>query len=255
MIIDTHCHLNDEELYKDYKNVVKRAKEAGITTLFVVGWDYESSKQAIEIAESDENIFAIVGYHPCNIEGVSDEEFNKTMSLLDHPKVVALGEIGLDYYWVKEAEKREYQKRFFIRQINEANKHNLPISIHCRDAIDDCLRVLKENHVNKGGVMHCYSGGSEYMNEFLKVGMYISLGGPVTFKNAKAPKEVAIKVPFDKLLVETDSPYLAPHPLRGSVNEPANTLLVVQEIARLRNVSEEEVADQTTKNAKRLFNI
>ncbi len=255
MIIDTHCHLNDEELYNDYENVVKRAKEAGITTLFVVGWDYESSKLAIEIAETRENIYAIVGYQPCNIEGVSDEEFNKTMSLLDHPKVIAVGEIGLDYYWVKEIEKRELQKQFFIRQIEEANKHNLPISIHCRDAIDDCLRILKDNRVNKGGVMHCYSGGPEYMNEFIKVGMYISLGGPVTFKNAKAPKEVAIKVPFDKLLVETDSPYLAPHPLRGSVNEPANTLLVVQEIARLRELSEEEVAKQTSENAKRLFNI
>ena len=255
MIIDTHCHLNDEELYQDYKNVVKRAKEAGITTLFVVGWDYESSKLAIEIAESQENIFAIVGYQPCNIEGVSDEEFNKTMSLLNHPKVIAVGEIGLDYYWVKEPKKRELQKQFFIRQIDEANKHNLPISIHCRDAIDDCLKILKEHHVNKGGVMHCYSGGFEYMNEFLKVGMYISLGGPVTFKNAKAPKEVAVKVPLDKLLVETDSPYLAPHPLRGSVNEPANTLLVVQEIARLRELDVEEVAKQTTENAKKLFNI
>ena len=124
MIIDTHCHLNDEELYQDYKNVVKRAKEAGITTLFVVGWDYESSKLAMEIAESQENIFAIVGYQPCNIEGVSDEEFDKTMSLLNHPKVIAVGEIGLDYYGVKEPEKRELQKQFFIRQIGEANKHN-----------------------------------------------------------------------------------------------------------------------------------
>ena len=255
MIIDTHCHLNDEELYNDYENVVKRAKEAGITTLFVVGWDYESSKLAIEIAETHKNIYAIVGYQPCNIEGVSDEEFNKTMSLLEHPKVIAVGEIGLDYYWVKEPEKRERQKQFFIRQINEANKRGLPISIHCRDAIDDCLKILKENHVDKGGVMHCYSGGPQYMTEFLKVGMYISLGGPVTFKNAKAPKEVAMRIPLDRLLVETDSPYLAPHPLRGSVNEPANTLLVVEEIARLREMSVEEVAKQTSENAKRLFNI
>ena len=253
MIIDTHCHLNDEELYKDYKNVIKRAKEAGVEAFFVVGWDYESSKLAVELAENNDCVFAIVGYHPCNIDGVSDTEFEQTMSLLNHPKVVALGEIGLDYYWVEDKEKREEQKRFFVRQIKEANKYKKPISIHCRDATDDCLKILQENHVDRGGVMHCYSGSVESMNEFLKCGMYISLGGPATFKNAKTPKEVAKQVPFDKLLVETDSPYLSPHPLRGTLNEPKNVALVVNEIATLRNISVEEVIEQTKRNTSKLF--
>ena len=255
MIFDTHCHLNDEQLYTRIDEVIKSANEAGVNRFCVVGWNKDSSLLAIKIAEQYDNVYAIIGYHPTDVYDVSEEDFNLIMNLLDHPKVVALGEIGLDYYWIKEAEKREIQKQYFIRQIEEANKHKKPISIHNRDAIEDCLKILQEHHVDCGGVMHCYSGSVESMKEFLKAGMYISLGGPVTFKNAKQPKEVAKEVPLDRLLVETDSPYLTPHPFRGQVNEPKYIGLTLIEISFIKDIDKDALAEITTENAKRLFRI
>ena len=255
MIFDSHCHLNHEDLYKDLNGVIERAKEAGVTRFLVVGYDKRSSLLAVDLANRFDFVYAAIGYHPTEIYGLSEEDFQDVMSLLKHPKVVALGEIGLDYYWIKDEKERELQKEYFIRQIDIANENDLPISIHNRDAINDCLQILKEHPVKMGGVMHCYSGSVESMHEFLKCGMYISFGGPVTFKNAKTPKEVATIVPLDKLLVETDSPYLAPHPFRGTQNEPAKIRLVVEEIARLRNMKFEEIEDATFKNASKLFHV
>ena len=255
MIFDTHCHLNHEDLYKDLNSVIERAKSAGVTRFLVVGYDKESSLLAVKLATEYDFIYAAIGYHPTEIYGISETDFLDVMNLLKHPKVVALGEIGLDYYWIKDEKERELQKEYFIRQINIANENNLPISIHNRDAIEDCLKILKEHPLKMGGVMHCYSGSVESMNEFLKCGMYISLGGPVTFKNAKTPKEVAKAVPLDKLLVETDSPYLAPHPFRGTQNEPEKIKFIVEEIANLRGVSYKEIEDETYKNALRIFKI
>ena len=255
MIFDTHCHLNHEDLYKDLDNVINRAKEAGVSRFLVVGYDKESSLLAVKLAEQYDFIYAAIGYHPTEINGVSEEDFNEVMELLNHPKVVALGEIGLDYYWVSDLKEREHQKEYFIRQIKIANKYKKPISIHNRDAINDCLTILKDNPVDMGGIMHCYSGSVESMYEFIKCNMYISLGGPVTFKNAKTPKEVAKVVPLDKLLVETDSPYLAPHPYRGKQNEPSLIPLVIEEIASLRGVSKEEIEEATYQNASKLFHV
>ena len=255
MIFDTHCHLNHEDLYKDLDNVINRAKEVGVSRFLVVGYDKPSSLLAVKLAEQYDFIYAAIGYHPTEINNLSEDDFNEIMDLLDHPKVVALGEIGLDYYWVKDLEERELQKKYFIRQIKEANKHRLPICIHNRDAINDCLTILKENHIDMGGVMHCYSGSVEIMNEFIKCGMYISLGGPVTFKNAKTPKEVAKIVPLDKLLVETDSPYLAPHPYRGKQNEPSLIPLVIEEIALQKGLTKDEIEDATYANASKLFHV
>ena len=255
MIFDTHCHLNHPDLYKDIDGVIKRAQEAGVSRFLVVGYDKESSILAVKIAEQYDFVYAAVGYHPTEIFDLSDEDFDEVMKLLDHPKVVALGEIGLDYYWNKEINEKERQRQYFIRQIEIANQHNLPISIHCRDAINDCLEILKNHPVKMGGVMHCYSGSAESMNEFLKLGMYISLGGPVTFKNAKTPKDVASLVPLDRLLVETDSPYLSPHPFRGTQNEPFKITYIVEEIARLKGLSIEKTTNQTSDNAERLFRL
>ena len=255
MIFDTHCHLNHEDLYQDLENVINRAKEAGVARFLVVGYDKPSSLLAVKLAEQYDFIYAAIGYHPTELKGLSEEDFNEVMSLLKHPKVVALGEIGLDYYWEKDEEDKKRQKEYFIRQINIANENNLPISIHNRDAINDCLEILKEHPVKMGGVMHCYSGSVESMHEFIKCNMYISLGGPVTFKNAKTPKDVAINVPLDKLLVETDSPYLSPHPFRGTTNEPAKIKLVIEEIARLRGVKVEEIENVTYSNALKLFHV
>lgn len=255
MIFDTHCHLNSEELYQRLDEVIKSAQEVGVKKFLVVGWDKKSSLLAIELANQYEFIYAAIGFHPTEINDLSDEDFNEVMSHLDDPKVVALGEIGLDYYWVKDEKMRELQRFYFKKQIKMANLHHKPISIHNRDAFKDCLDVLKECKPEFGGVMHCYSGSVESMREVLELGLYIGLGGPLTFKNAKTPKEVCEKVPLEKLVVETDSPYLAPHPLRGTINEPKNIDLVVDEISRIRNIEKEEILSKLFKNSCELFHV
>lgn len=255
MIFDSHCHLNDEKLLERVDEVIESAKENGVGYFLVIGWDKESSLCAVKLAEQYDCVYAAIGFHPENIFDATDEEFEATMSLINHPKVVAVGEIGLDYYWTKDPIKRELQKEWFIKQIDFANEHHKPISVHNRDAFMDCLAILKEHKPLYGGVMHCYSGSAEALKEVLDLGMYIGLGGPVTFTNAKTPKEVAQDVPLDRLLLETDAPYLAPHPLRGTVNEPANIALVANEIARLRGSSKKRIAEATLENTKRLFNI
>lgn len=255
MIFDTHCHLNAPELYLDIDNHILEASKVGVTSFLVIGYDKETSILAVKIAEKYPNCYAAVGFHPTEINDLSEEDYNEIFELAKHPKVKAIGEIGLDYHWVKDPILREIQKEYFIRQIEDANRLGLPIAIHNRESIEDCLSILKEYTPIKGGIMHCYSGSVESMHEFLKLGMYISLGGPVTFKNAKTPKEVAINCPIDRLLVETDAPYLAPHPLRGTVNLPKNIALVVDEISSLRELSRKHIEDATYKNACRLLNI
>ena len=254
-IVDTHCHLNDEALFKDLDNVILRARNAGVEKMIVVGWDEHSSKLAIQIAEQYDFIYAIIGFHPENIFDIDDEILYKTLELYKHPKVVAIGEIGLDYHWTKEPDKRELQKQFFIKQIDFANKVKLPISIHCREAVTDAIEILKKHKPEYGGVMHCYSGSVEQLQEIINLNLHIGLDGPVTFTNAKTPKEVAYEVPLEKLVVETDSPYLSPHPLRGTVNEPANISLVVDEIARIRDMSKKHLLDVLYQNSCELFKL
>lgn len=255
MIFDTHCHLNSEELYNNIDEVIASAKVVGVDKFLVVGWDIKSSYLAIELANKYLEIYAAIGVHPTDIDGVSDEDFDKLMTHVNDPKVVAIGEIGLDYHWVKDPEQREKQKQWFIRQINAANLYKKPISIHNREAFGDCLAILKEHKPLYGGVMHCYSGSVELLKDVLDLGLYIGLDGPLTFTNAKTPKEVCEVVPLDRLVVETDSPYLAPHPLRGTVNEPKNIALVIDEIARLKEESKKHIIDVLYKNSCRLFGI
>lgn len=255
MIFDTHCHLNSPELYPDIETHIKEAEHVGVKTFLVIGYDKETSLLAVKIAELHENCYAAIGFHPTEINDLSEEDYQEVMDLYKHPKVKAIGEIGLDYHWVKDPILREIQKEYFIRQIEDANRFGLPITVHNRDAVEDCLNILKEYKPIHGGIMHCYSGSKEIMQEFLKLGMYISLGGPVTFKNAKTPKEVAEECPLDRLLVETDAPYLAPHPLRGTVNYPKNIALVVDEISVLRDLSRKHIEEATYKNACRLLKI
>jgi len=255
MIFDTHCHLNDEALYSRVDEVIESAKKVGVGKFLVVGWDKESSLLAIDLANKYKEVYAAIGFHPCNIEGVSEKDYEEVMSHLDDPKVVCLGEIGLDYHWVKDLDQREEQKKWFIKQINTANLHQKPISIHNRDAFGDCLKILKEHTPKYSGVMHCYSGSVELLKDVMNLGLYIGLDGPVTFTNAKTPKEVCEDVPLDRLLTETDSPYLSPHPLRGTVNEPKNIALIVDEITRLKGLSKKHIIDATYNNACRLFNI
>ena len=255
MIFDTHCHLNDEKLLPRVDEVIKDAKETGVARFLVVGWDKESSICAVKLAEQYDCVYAAIGFHPENIFDVTEEDFQETMKYINHPKVVAVGEIGLDYHWTKDPIGRELQKEWFIKQIDFANEHKMPISIHNREAFQDSLQILKEHRPLYGGVMHCYSGSVELLKEVLDLGLYIGLDGPLTFLNAKTPKEVCEEVPLDRLLTETDSPYLAPHPLRGTVNEPKNLGWIVNEMARIKGLSKKHIMDVTYNNALRLFRI
>ena len=255
MLFDTHCHFNDEQLLNRVDEVMENANKAGVTHFLVVGWDKESSILAIKLAEKYKNVYAAVGFHPCNIENLSDKDFYDTLNLYSHEKVVAIGEIGLDYHWVKDPKGQEKQKEYFIKQIEFANEHKMPIIIHNRDAFQDCLQILKNNKPGYSGVMHCYSGSVELLNDVFNLQLLIGLDGPVTFTNAKTPKAVAEEVPLEYLLLETDSPYLAPHPLRGTINEPKNLGLVLDEIANLKGLSKKHIADVTFKNACKLFGI
>ena len=254
-IIDTHCHLNDEALFKDLDNVVSRALNAGVEKMIVIGWDKASSELAIKIAEQYDFIYAVIGFHPENIFDIDDEILYETLNLYKHPKVVGIGEIGLDYHWTKAPEKRELQKQYFIKQIDFANKVDLPISIHSREAFNDTLEILKEHKPMHGGVMHCYSGSVENINDIINLNLYIGIDGPVTFTNAKTPKEVAAEAPLEKIVVETDCPYLSPHPLRGTVNEPANISLIVDAIAEIRGMSKKHLLDVLYQNSCKLFNL
>ena len=254
-IIDTHCHLNDEALYKDLDNVISRARQAGVEKMVVVGWDEASSKLAIKIAEQYDFIYAVIGFHPENVFDIDDKVLYDTLNLYKHPKVVGIGEIGLDYHWTKDPDKREIQKEYFIKQIEFANEVGLPISIHSREAFADTLEILKQYPPLHSGVMHCYSGSVENIQDIINLNLYIGLDGPVTFTNAKTPKEVAAEVPLEKLVVETDCPYLSPHPLRGTVNEPANICLVIDAIADLKQMSKKHLLEVVYDNSCRLFNL
>ena len=255
MMFDSHCHLNDEALYPRIDEVINDAKKTGVNKFLVVGYNKASSELAVKIAEQYEECYAAIGFHPCDVFDISEEEFESTLKLASHKKVVAIGEIGLDYHWEKEESRRNLQKEYFIRQIEFANEHHLPISIHNRESNEDCLNILKEHRPLYGGVMHCYSGSVEMLKIVLDLGLHISLGGPVTFTNAKTPKEVAEVVPLEKLLIETDSPYLTPHPHRGEKNEPKYICLVSEEIARLKDISKKHVDQVTYENTCKLFNI
>ena len=255
MIFDTHCHLNHEDLYPEIDRIISDANKARVGKFLVVGYDKKTSLLAVKIAKKYENCYAAIGFHPTEIFDLSEEDYDEVMALVNEDKVKAIGEIGLDYHWIKDPLQREIQKEYFIRQIEFANHVGLPIVIHNRDSIEDCLSILKEYPPVKGGIMHCYSGSVESMREFIKLGMYISLGGPVTFTNAKTPKEVACECPIDKLLVETDSPYLTPHPFRGNRNEPKNISYVIQEISRIRELSPKHIEEVTYNNALKILNI
>ena len=254
-MIDSHCHINDKAFLNREEEYIKNANSVGVDTFLVVGCDLSMSKKAVEIANRYGGCFAAVGIHPSDSKNAGPNDLDEIEKLLSNNKVVAIGEIGLDYYWDKEEHIKAHQKEYFVKQIELANKYNLPISIHCRDAYEDCLNILKEHHVNRGGVMHCYGGSKEMMKEFIKLGFYIGIGGTVTFKNAVKIKEVAAVVPSDKYLLETDSPYLAPTPHRGEENQSMYIPLIRDQIAELRGISKEQVDKETTDNFKRLFNI
>ena len=257
MIFDTHCHLYADQLINNVDNIIKRANDAGVFNMLVLGDKIKTSDKCIEIAEKYTGVYCAIGIFPCECYELDVEE---TMDLLrkmykKSNKIKAIGEIGLDYYWEKDLDKRNKQKEFFVAQLKLAEELNLPVSIHARDSIEDVYTLLKENFPRKGAIMHCFSSSVDMMRKFVKLGCYISLGGPVTFKNAITPKEVAKEIPIDRLLVETDSPYLAPHPFRGKTNEPALVTYVLAEIAQLKEVPIQELEKVVFNNSCKVLGV
>ena len=252
-MIDSHCHINDE-LFKDNpKDYIETAKNAGVSEFLVVGFDAKSSGISVDIAKKYPECYAAVGIHPSDAKKALAGDLDRIKELAKNKEVIAIGEIGLDYYWDKEEAVKEEQKEFFIKQIKIANELNLPISIHCRDAIEDCLKILKENPVKRGGIMHCYAGSREIASEFIKLGFLLGFGGTVTFKNAVRPKEVVANIPSNSYVLETDAPYLTPDPYRGKENHSKYLYLVRNKIAELRNITPEQVEKESTENFNRVF--
>lgn len=258
MIIDSHAHLNDEKLINEFDDVVLRMLDNNVKIALIPGWNIESSTDAVKLSNKSNYCFAAVGIHPENIDGLTLDDIEKIEELAKDKKVIAIGECGLDYHW--RTDNKEEQKKFLNAQLVLANKLNLPIIIHSRDCTEDILKILKE-HVSKYGkranlgVFHSFSGSTETMKEVLKLGFYVSFSGPVTFKNAPLQKEAAKMCPLDKILTETDSPYMTPVPFRGERNEPKNVKYVLETIAELKEMDAQELENIVENNFNKLFNL
>lgn len=256
---DSHAHLDDEKFNEDREELIEEIKKSGINKFISAGYSLEGSKKGLELANKYDFIYTTSGISPNDIPQ-TEEELWKTLKEIEkmaqeNKKVVAIGEIGLDYYWEKEEKMKKLQKKVFIEQIKIANKIELPIVIHTREAIMDTIQILKENNVKNKGIFHCCPLNRELVKEALKLGFYISFAGPITFKNSKNANEIIEMVPNDKILIETDSPYLAPEPVRGTRNNPINVKYIAQKIADVKKLSLEEVAKMTYENAQKVFNL
>ena len=251
-MIDTHSHINMIE-GTPRESVIQNAIENGVDKIIVPSAYPKDIDDVIKLVNRYDNVYGMLGVHPTEVKDWTDDLADKIREYSKNPKIVAIGEIGLDYYWDKSF--NDLQKEIFIKQIKLANELNLPISIHDREAHKDTFDILKEHNKNSKIVMHCFSGSVEFANECIKEGMYIALGGVVTFKNAVKMKEVAINIPLDRLLLETDAPYLTPVPFRGKENQPAYTKYVAEEIAKLRNITVDEINKATTQNTFEVFGI
>jgi TatD DNase family protein len=254
LLYDTHAHIDEEEYELDREKVLERARGAGVVYINNVGYNLESSRRAITLAENNDMVYASVGFHPHNAGEAGPDYLNELKLMAAHPRVVALGEIGLDYY--RDLSPRELQRKVFREQLKLARELSLPVIIHDRDAHGDLMDILRELGVGTaGGVMHCYSGSWEMAQELLTMGFYISFAGPVTYQNSSRLKDVAGRVPIDRLLIETDAPYLSPAPHRGKRNEPSYIAFTAAEIAVIREKEVEELAKTCTENGRRLFGI
>ena len=252
-MIDTHCHFFSEEFKDDLDECINRCKENNINKIMLVGFSYETNRLAQEYSKKYDIFYPTAGVHPeeCNKDYL--EQFNELKEFIKNNKVYAIGECGLDYHW--SIEFKEEQKELFKLQCQLAIENDLPIIIHSRDAQQDTFDIVKSFNGKLKGVMHCYGGSLELALEYVKLGMYISLGGPLTFKNAKEPKRVAEGIDINKLLIETDSPFLAPDPYRGKRNESSYVRFVCQKMAEIKGLSFEETEKITSLNAEKLFNI
>lgn len=257
-MFDSHIHLNDDLLYNDIDKYIEDALNEGVTNFVIIGYDYKSSLRAIDIAKRYSFCYAAIGYHPVDIKGIKNEkEADNLFSLINNKenKVVAIGEIGLDYYWVKEAEERENQKEGFLKQIEISNKYNLPIIIHSRDAIQETYNVLKSTPIKVPVLIHCYNASQEMTKLFIKLGVYYGFGGVITFKNATNLREVIKYVPLNKLLIETDAPYLSPVPYRGKICEPKFIKKTYETIANILNLDVKELEKIVENNSNNFFHV
>ncbi len=250
-LIDTHAHIDMIDL--PVEQLIAQMNDYGVKKVIIPSVEPDLLEKVIEIAQADENIWAMIGIYPSEAASYTQEIETRMVSLAQNPKVKAVGEIGLDYYWDKSF--ADLQKEVFAKQIKLANRLNLPIVVHDREAHKDTFDILSENNGSSDVLFHCFSGSVEFMQECTKMGWYIALGGVVTFKNAVKMKDVAREVPLDKLVLETDSPYLTPVPYRGKTNYPAYVRYVAEEIAKIRKMPLDELISVTTENAERFFKI
>ncbi|MGI6605576.1 MAG: TatD family hydrolase [Peptococcia bacterium] len=254
MLFDTHAHLDDPKLAEDQQAVIARAREAGVGLIVNAAENVNTSRATLELTRKYDFIYGAVGMHPHNAQELNEQGLTALRRMAQEPRIVAIGEIGLDYYY--DFSPRETQQQVFREMIRLAKEVRLPIIVHDRDAHEDTWRIVREEKAAEvGGVFHCYSGSWPWAQEIIKQGFYIALGGTVTFQNAKKTVEVAQKIPPEYLLLETDCPYLAPVPYRGKRNEPAFVAAVAKHIADIRGMSVEEIAAVTTANGRRLFSI
>lgn len=258
-LFDSHAHYDDEKFDQDREEIIQKIYDSGVEKFISAGYSLESSKRAIDLADKYEFIYTTVGISPNDVKQTLEETIEDIKKLEDiitrkeNDKIVGIGEIGLDYYWNKE--NKEIQKQAFIMQIELANGLNLPITIHTREAVSDTMEILKQHPVQQKGVFHCCPLNRELVKEALKLGFYISFAGPVTFKNSKNAQEIVEMVPNDRMLIETDSPYLAPEPVRGTRNDSRNVRYIAEKIANIKSLSTEEIAEITYQNTLKIFKI
>ena len=251
-LFDSHCHVDEPKFDDDRENVLTRMAEAGVTRYAVIGSDMATSRHSADFAAAHPGCYAAIGIHPHEAKGFVEDDLQRLADWSKEEKVVAIGEIGLDYYY--DLSPRETQMAVCEAQMELAWELSLPVAYHIRDAHQDMLDIMKRHRKHlTGGIIHCFSGSWEIAKEYLKLGYFISFAGPVTFKKAPKLQEAAVNVPLDRILIETDSPYLAPTPLRGTINLPKNVRLVAEKLATIKNLSINDIEEITTNNAKRLF--
>lgn len=254
MLFDTHTHVNVSQFKTDADAAIQRAAESGVSQLSVVGFDYPTIQKALELSSHYEHVYPTIGWHPTEAGSYTDEVEAFLLETVKQPEVIAVGEMGLDYHWMSDS--KSIQQDVFRRQIRLAKEINKPLTIHNREATEDTYRVIKEEGLPvAGGIMHSFGVDTYWMEAFLDLGLHISLSGVVTFKNAQSVKAIAKAMPIERLLIETDAPYLSPEPNRGKRNEPAYVKYVAKEIARLKDVPFDYIAKETTKNANQLFKL
>lgn len=254
MIFETHAHYDDDKFTEDRDELILAVHESGVHPIINVGASIHSTQTTLELAKHYPFIYAAVGVHPSDVADLNEDTFAWLKEQTTYAKTVAVGEIGLDYYWDKEADVQEKQRYWFGRQLQLAREANLPVIIHSRDAAADTLQVMKDNHAETiPGVIHCYSYSPELAQEFVRMGYYIGVGGVVTFKNAKKLVETVQTIPMERILLETDSPYMAPEPHRGTRNDSRNIPYVIAKIAELKGITPQAVERITEENAYRLF--